>query len=166
MACALLVGGVSLAGEPTRTAPPGSESFGYNIEWRMVRAGFAQINVEKNADSESISKIHLRVTSGGLVARLFRVQDSYAAAYDAAFCTTAVNMASEEGRRKRETEIRIDRGSNRARYTERDPQKNALREHSEISILPCARDCDWDVVRRSRRPPGGGPFDPTTGYRR
>ena len=75
----------------------------------------------------------MRLESGGLVASLFKVDDTYSSRFttpgDSHFCTLSTRLESMEGQRHHEAQVTYDRAANRAHYIERDLNTNqTLRE--------------------------------------
>jgi hypothetical protein len=112
---------------------PASETLEYSIEWRLITAGIAKLNLVG-------SHITLKLESSGLVSKLYRVDDVYQTNYDPGFCVTSLELQSQEGRRKRETHVTYDRNRNKADYLERDLVKNAVVKQDQIDIPHCVYD--------------------------
>ena len=121
--------------------PPKTETYHYNVEWRLINAGTAKLSVSPSGTPEYPS-LHsqLELESAGLVSKLYKVDDKYFGNYDYGFCAISSQMTSLEGRRRRETKITYDRTKNKAEYLERDLIKNATVHASEIDIPHCVHD--------------------------
>jgi hypothetical protein len=129
-------GGSRVSSRPTRT-----ETFYYSIEWRLITAGTAKLTISPSGTAEYPS-LHsqLDLNSAGLVSKLYKVEDKYFGNYDYGFCAISTQLASVEGRRKRDTRITFDRTRNKAEYLERDLIKNSVVRSSEIDIPHCVHD--------------------------
>jgi hypothetical protein len=121
--------------------PPKTETFYYSVEWRLINAGSAKLTVTPSGTPQYPS-LHsqLDINSGGLVSKLYKVEDKYFGNYDYGFCAISSQMTSVEGRRRRETRITYDRTRNKAEYLERDLVKNSTVHAGEIDIPHCVHD--------------------------
>jgi hypothetical protein len=121
---------------PQNVSLPAREVFYYNVEWRLITAGKARI--ELNPLPQPHISLHLE--SVGLVSKLFKVEDDYSADLSSAFCVQSSQMTAHEGSRLRETRITFDPASKKATYVERDLVKNIVVTSQEIDIPPCVHD--------------------------
>ncbi len=127
-------------------AQPATETFTYNVEWRLIHAGNAKMVITPtSADPGFRSTLH--VESAGLVSKLYRVNDDYAADYQDQFCATDILLHAQEGSRKRETKVTFDRGRRRASYLERDVAKNTIVHTDEIDTPNCVHDIIGALMR-------------------
>ncbi len=89
------------APDPKPPAPPPAEKLVYGVQWRLIRAG--TVTIEGHP-----AGLTMRLESGGLVASLFKVDDTYHSTYDTAegnqspFCATSMRLESMEGKRHHE----------------------------------------------------------------
>jgi hypothetical protein len=122
------------------TARPGGqpEVLQYEVEWRLVRAGTARLSRLSQANGSLQTDLHLE--SAGLVSKLYRVNDNYSVSYDAGFCAGATFMRSEEGSRRRETNVTFDREHKKSLYVEKDLIKNNVALQKELDVPPCVHD--------------------------
>jgi hypothetical protein len=122
---------VPLAGEPSA-----SEKYRlhYGVEWRMVRAGVAQVSWAPSGDGYQ-ADLHLE--SAGLVNKLYRVNDDYRSQMSSGTCANSVLFHAEEGKRRRETTITFDRHAGKVNYHERDLLKNNTVLSKELQVPPC-----------------------------
>lgn len=127
---------ILLSAQPASNLPV-SETFLYNIEWRLFNAGKAKVQWRQQRPGY---QVNLHVESTGFVSRLFRVEDDYVASLNSAGCTESVQMTTHEGNRERETKIAFDASTKRASYLERDLVKNAVMAQHEIDIPACVHD--------------------------
>jgi hypothetical protein len=133
----------------TELASTGSGKLTYNIEWRLIHAGTAVVDV-----TGSEGRVNLE--SAGLVSALFKVADTYSARYDESFCATSSVLDAREGKRHRETNITFDRKRNLATFVERDALKNTVLVSSQIDIPRCVHDVVGAIfsLRGTRLEPG------------
>jgi hypothetical protein len=118
-------------------ALPARETLTYNIEWRLITAGKARLEWQEARGGQ---QVNLHVESVGLVSKLFKVDNHYNAALNAALCTESSQLITHEGSRQRETKITFDGEKRKASYQERDRAKNVVLLSQEIDIPPCVHD--------------------------
>jgi len=137
---AVLADAIPFKGFEGATAPfPSAERLSYDIEWRLIYAGSAHLSLEpkpgnRNWDSQ------LRIESGGLVSKLYRLEDTYNTGMENGFCTASTQLNAIEGKRHRATKVVYDRTRGRASYVERDLDKNSVIKTSEVDIPVCTMD--------------------------
>jgi len=112
---------------------PTTEKLTYGVEWRLVRAGTVLVESRTNW-------ARLKLESAGLVSKLFKVDDVYAANYDDGYCSTVTTLDAIEGKRHRETRVQYDRAQNHAYFTERDVTNNAVVRTAEVAVPYCVHD--------------------------
>lgn len=131
------------APDPKLLATSPGEKFVYGVEWRLIRAG--TVTIEAHAPS-----LTMRLESGGLVASLFKVDDTYNATYDQSdphYCATSTRLESREGQRHHEAQVTYDRTANRAHYIERDLATNQTLREMSVDLPVCASDTLGAFVR-------------------
>jgi hypothetical protein len=119
---------------------PSPETLSYSVEWRLILAGDARLSLEPrkwNGKTEWESK--LAVESGGLVSKLYKIDDKYQVAMEDPFCTTATNLDAMEGKRHHEVKVTYDYSRRKASYEERDLVKN-ISKTAETEIPGCVTD--------------------------
>ena len=147
----LLLDAADAAAPVTDNLFAGKQTLTYAVEWRLVRAGTARLSW---APTESGNQAELVLTSTGLVNKLYRVHDVYRASMNAALCAETVVMKAEEGKRRRETNIRFNAG--KVSYVERDLIKNNVVLTKELETPPCVHEYMGALTRlRSLRPEPG-----------
>lgn len=126
----------------------------YSIEWRLIRAGSATLVF--NPPQDVLKNARLNLLSTGLVSKLFPVDDRYVANFGGNGCAADVWLQAQEGSRKRETKITMDRASHRVDYLERDLVKNHVILSSQLTIPDCAYDIlgALHALRRMKLDPG------------
>ena len=145
---ALLLLGLALplgAQAPSRLEPPPpshvfpeGQTYVYEVEWRLWRAGTATLRMEKAIASDGDE---LRVTgaadSAGFVALLYRVRDRFESYFDRrTFCATRVVRHIEEGFRRRDTAIRFDAARRKALLEETN-LRTGERKRLERDVPEC-----------------------------
>ena len=137
----LLAGGVTSKDlEGAATPFPSAEKLSYDIEWRLIYAGSARLNLEPKPSDSRKWDSQLQVESGGLVSKLFTLKDTYDSGMDEGFCTSSTELDALEGKRHRATKVIYDHARGKASYVERDLNKNAVIKTSEVEIPACAVD--------------------------
>lgn len=113
---------------------PAPVTLQYEVEWRLIRAGTARFTLNGTSDS----RLHLLST--GLVATLFKVNDTLSTNYGPGFCLQSSNFEVHEGRRHREAKTTVDAAARRIHYLERDVVKNATVNTKELEHAGCVYD--------------------------
>ncbi len=137
----LLADGISSKAFEGALAPfPSAEKLSYDIEWRLIYAGSAHLSLEPKPEDPRKWDSQLRVESGGLVSKLYTLQDTYNIGMDEGFCTSATQLDAIEGKRHRDTKVIYDHARGKASLVERDLIKNAVIKTSEVEIPACTID--------------------------
>jgi hypothetical protein len=118
-------------------ALPPRETLYYNVEWRLITAGKAKVQWQREPAGW---QVNVHVESSGLVSKLFRVEDDYSANLRNSLCAVSTQLLSHEGGRVRETKISFDGNSQKASYVETDRLKNAVLVSKETEIPACVHD--------------------------
>lgn len=116
------------------------ETLQYRIEWRLITAGQARLELLAPPQPGAAWQANLHLESVGLVSKLFKVEDDYSVNLNQTFCAQSSHMTSHEGNRQRETRIVFDSAAHKALYTERDRVKNALFLSKETEIPACVHE--------------------------
>jgi hypothetical protein len=134
------------------TAGPSGETLDYAIEWRLIPAGTAKFAWTGTSAS---SQLTLKIDSGGLVSRLFKVDDLYTATLGENLCAQSTTLIAHEGPRDRDTRVTFDAAAHKAMSLEKDLNKNTTTPH-EVEIPPCVHDVvsALMVLRRMALEPG------------
>jgi hypothetical protein len=120
---------------------PQKETLNYNIEWRLFTAGKAKVELVPIAGSRPGIQANLHVESSGIVSKLFKVEDDYAALLNPSYCAQSLQMTTHEGNRLRETRVAFDAENKKASYLERDrARNNAIVLAQEAEIPACVHD--------------------------
>ncbi len=142
-ALAASAGGVSQPSSsqdgPVRPVPR-NEILSYNIEWRFIHAGNARLSWgPSNGAGKGGWAAQLHLEAGGLVSRLFKVDDQYSALMDDGLCIVSSLLKANEGNRRHETSVTFDSRRRKAVSTDRDLVKN-ITLSEETDIQPCEHD--------------------------
>ena len=133
------------------------EVFQYRVEWRLIQAGRATLSWEPlKSGASSPRHAKLQVQSTGLVSKLYKVDDVYTANMNERFCVQTTHTIANEGRRNRETNVVYDANEKKARYIERDMNKNTTVGEREIEIPDCVHEIIGGLykLREMRLAPG------------
>jgi Protein of unknown function (DUF3108) len=135
---------------------PSAEKLSYDIEWRLIYAGSAQMNLVPKPGDPSKWNSQLRIETGGLVSKLFRLEDTYNVGMQDGFCTAQTNLDAIEGKRHRDTKVIYDHSRGKASYVERDLDKNAVVKTAEVDIPACTLDAVAGIykLRMDKLEPG------------
>lgn len=118
-------------------APPASEVLSYQVEWRLIHAGTAQLAWGPSASGGWAAHLHLE--SAGLVSKLYRVDNEYAAQLSRELCVASSTLKTQEGSRRRETNVTFDAARRKASYVDQD-LVTGVTYSREIDIQPCEHD--------------------------
>jgi hypothetical protein len=125
---------------PQSNGLPPHETLTYAIEWRLITAGTARLEWNAAQPARSGWQIKLHLESGGLVSKLFKVEDDYSASLNQSMCILSSQLIAREGSRQRDTRITFDYDGRKASYLERDLVKNATLAAREIDVPSCTHD--------------------------
>jgi hypothetical protein len=133
----------SSASQPQIVPPPPNYHFPngktlvFTAEWHVFTAGTATIKLEQDAAFE---KLTMAANSSGAVNLLFPVRDMFETRIDPpTYCTTRIFKHSEEGKRKRETQIQIDLARRKSILEEKNLQTGE-NKHEENDVPGCTTD--------------------------
>jgi hypothetical protein len=123
------------------SAHPRAEVLHYKVEWRLIHAGNGKLTwTPNNSQGKPSASATLHLESAGLVNKLYKVNDDYAAQIRDEFCTASTHTLAHEGSRRRETNVTFDSAAKKATYLERDLVKNTVVSTKEIEIPVCVHD--------------------------
>jgi len=126
---------------PQSAGLPAKEVLSYNIEWRLITAGKATLDLRAaSLEAQPGWRANVHIESVGLVSKLYKVDINSVSNFSQGFCAGASLATGHEGNRWRETAVTFDSESRKATYQERDLARNALIASQEVAIPPCARD--------------------------
>jgi uncharacterized protein DUF3108 len=142
--------------------PPDLGKLTYDIEWRLIHAGDAVLDLHN-------SEGRMKLDSAGLVSALFKVDDTYTVHYEPGFCASESQMDSKEGKRHRQTTVTYDRNQNHATWVERDVlDNNKVLRKAQVDIPQCVHDVLGGLLtlRGSALEPGQSTLAPMSDGRR
>ena len=120
---------------------PNQETLSYDIEWRLINAGAAQLRLDPRKSGDKVtwqSKLHIE--SAGLVSKLYKLDDHYTTEMEGQFCTDRIDVDAIERSKHHETKVIYDHARGKATYVERDLLKNSTFKTSEVDIPACVSD--------------------------
>jgi hypothetical protein len=116
---------------------PNGEKFVYVVEWHALNAGTATMRFDVDGSEEKLSAT---AATSGAVNFIFPVRSWFNARIDPkTFCSTQIFKHSEEGKRKKETEIQVDAVRGKSILDEKN-LKNGETRHEEEDAPSCATD--------------------------
>ena len=119
---------------------PSQETLTYSVEWRLIYAGDARLSLEPvRQDGKTLWQTRLEVQSGGLVSKLYKIDDNYQATMEDQFCTTSTNLEAMEGKRHRAVKVVYDYSRKKASYVEHDLLRN-ITKTAETDLPGCVAD--------------------------
>ena len=138
----LLTVGLYAQSASPAVAVPAVDTLHYSIDWRLIPAGSAIVTLKPNTPGMNQGyTADVRLTSSGLLDKLFHVEDIYHADYEGSYCAVQSTLDASEGKRHRETKINFDRAQKKAISVERDLTSNGkVVKSSEVEIPPCVHD--------------------------
>lgn len=122
-------------GDPARF--PYSEKATYRIEWRLMTAGSATLQLS-HGDKQNWH-LQLDLLSAGLVDRMYQVSDTYKLSTNERFCAINSELAGHEGKKRFSTRMDFDNARHKLFYTESDLVTNVA-QRNEIDISACTYD--------------------------
>jgi hypothetical protein len=133
---------------------PNGKSLVFTAEWHLFNAGTATIKFEPDGGTEKLIAV---ATSAGAVNLLFPVHDRFESHIDPKnFCSMRIFKHTEEGKRKRETQIQLDPARDKSVLDEKN-LKTGESKHEENDAPACSTDILGGFFYLASRPlqPGG-----------
>ncbi|HEY7096360.1 MAG TPA: DUF3108 domain-containing protein [Terriglobales bacterium] len=116
---------------------PLGQTYVFGVEWHLINAGTATLGMEAAGEHHRVS---VHADSSGVVNLLYKVRDQFAALIDPqTFCSAHLFKHTEEGSRKRETNITYDYARHKSVLDEKNLKKNESK-HLENDIPECVSD--------------------------
>jgi hypothetical protein len=120
---------------------PRGETLSYSIEWRLIYAGSARLSfVQQKSSGPPSWESTLHLESGGLVSKLYKIEDNYRVDLQDQFCATGSVFDAVEGKKHHETKVTFDRAARKAVYLETDLLKHAVIKSTDTEIPGCVSD--------------------------
>lgn len=139
---------------------PFSEKLIYRVEWRLVTAGTATIDLSQ---AGQVWQTNISIESAGLVTRLYKVLDTYRITSDSKFCASNSVLDAQEGKHHIITHLSFEANRRKVRYDQRDLVKNSS-EQKELDIPPCTHEVvgALEALRATSLDPGKSATFPVT----
>jgi hypothetical protein len=116
---------------------PAHQKYIYNADWHLLNAGIASLSMESSPQGQHAV---LTADTSGFVNLLFAVHDTFRTTINPHnFCSLAVSKRTQEGSRRRETEVHFDYLHRKSLLQEKDPKTGAVK-HVEHAIPGCVTD--------------------------
>jgi hypothetical protein len=115
---------------------PFREKLNYLVEWRLITAGTAQIDISPLGTNWQTK---LNIQSAGMVTKLYRVEDNYRALTNEKFCGLNVTLEAQEGKRHRLSSLQFDNSKHKLQFEERDLLRNSINSRV-LDIAPCTHE--------------------------
>jgi hypothetical protein len=116
---------------------PDGQVLTYTVEWHFFTAGTTSVRIEASGEAQHITAT---ADSAGVVGKLYTVHDRAQSLLETrSFCSQRVFKHTEEGSRKRETEIHFDYKRSKAVLDEKNLKDGELK-HEENDIPRCVTD--------------------------
>jgi hypothetical protein len=140
---------------------PYAERLSYRVEWRMLNAGSATVELSRGKPGDWDINLHLE--SSGFVNHLYRVLDNYQATSNDRFCAAGSTLDAQEGKKHTLTRLTFENSRHQVEYNERDLLKNHSVQEV-IDIAPCTYEITGALakLREMDLPPGKSASLPIT----
>src|SRR5438270_2088441 len=116
---------------------PDGQSYVYAVEWHLFNAGTATVTMGSAGAEQKVTAI---ADSAGVVNVLYSVHDRFEARFNPrTFCSLTVVKRTEEGSRKRDTEIRFEYSRKKSVLEEKNLKTGEVK-HIENDIPLCVTD--------------------------
>ena len=143
------------------TGFPYPEKLTYRVEWRLVTAGSAIVELQHAASNGWQTNLNLE--SVGWVTRFYKVLDSYKMISTDKFCGANSTLDAQEGKRHSITQLSFDNNRHKLESDNHDLLKNNDTKKT-LDIAPCTHDVmgSLEVLRMSNLEPGKSMTVPIT----
>ena len=117
---------------------PDFETYHYEAEWKLWNAGLATLRLQPGPGGQK--QVFGTADSVGFVSLLYSVRDRFESGFDPrTFCSSHIEKRTEEGFRKRDTDIRFDYARGKAVLDEKNLKTNESK-HVENDVPSCSTD--------------------------
>jgi hypothetical protein len=133
-------------GAAQETRPPFSagEKLRYEVRWRLVPAGQAEITLSREDGPQGRWKALAKANSVGYVSNIFKVEDEYNSIFRRPnFCSSEIRKVINEGERHREESLVFDDRRRLALFESRDRRPEPDPPVREQSAIPS---CVYDIL--------------------
>ncbi len=121
--------------QPTANRFPAPEKLTYQVEWRLINAGTATVQLLRG--NPLGWNLNVNIESAGLVSRLFRVSDSYKVIASNRFCVSSGVLDAQEGKRHSISRFNFDSARRKIIFEERDVVANRVSVKKELDAAAC-----------------------------
>lgn len=116
---------------------PAHQMYFYNAEWHLLSAGTATLAMQSSPEGQHAV---MTADTSGFINLLFAVHDKFRTTINPNnFCSLAVSKSTQEGSRRRETEVHFDYARLKSLLQEKDLRTGAVK-HVEHPIPACVTD--------------------------
>lgn len=116
---------------------PNGASYVLSVEWHLFTAGTATVSLSQSGQQEHVTA---DAHSSGFVNALYKVNDHFEAFFDPrTFCSLHLNKHTEEGSRRRDTQVVFDYSRHKSVLDEKN-LKDGQTKHEENDIPSCVTD--------------------------
>ncbi|MFL6448573.1 MAG: DUF3108 domain-containing protein [Bryobacteraceae bacterium] len=115
---------------------PFAERLVYRVEWRLITAGTANLDLKSAPDRKW--QTSLNIQSAGVLSRVYRVLDTYNVTTDSKFCLLNSDLDAQENKRHVVTRAWVE-NSTKLRHEEKDVINNSTVQN-ELNVPPCTRE--------------------------
>jgi hypothetical protein len=118
---------------------PNGQTYVYSVEWHMFTAGMARVTMDASGTQQRVTAT---ADSLGVVNLMYVVHDHFDSYFDPkSFCSQKIVKHSEEGKRRRDTEVQFEYTRHKALRSDKD-----LRTGQNTRTENDIPDCVTDVV--------------------
>jgi Protein of unknown function (DUF3108) len=135
--CCTLATPYNLADSSAPGKFPYKEKLHYRIEWRLITAGTA--DVELAPISSHTWETQIKLESAGVVTKLYEVHDTYEVRTDEKFCAATSSLKAQEGKRNRTSTLNFDPARKKVLYEEHDLVTNHVTT-KELEVPACTHE--------------------------
>jgi hypothetical protein len=129
--------GVQIIPPPAGYRYPNGQAYVFSVEWHLFTAGAAVVRMD-SVDGQQ--RVTATADSQGVVNALFKVHDHFEALFDPkTFCSMRVTKHTEEGPRKKDTDVHFDYSRKKSVLDEKN-LKTGEKKHQENDIAGCLTD--------------------------
>jgi hypothetical protein len=116
---------------------PNGQTYVFSAEWHLINAGTATLKMEAAGAQQRVS---VHADSAGVVNALYKVRDQFESLLDPhTFCSVHLFKHTEEGSRRRETNIAFDYPRRKSVLVEKNLKTNEMK-HVENDLPGCVTD--------------------------
>ena len=134
MLCGCVAPSLPAQQQASRPGFPFPEKLTYRVEWRLITAGNATVQLLKSGPAAWTFNMNLE--SAGLVTRLYRVLDNYKIFTTNQFCLTSAVLDAQENKKHKIGTLNVDQSAHKITYDERDLYTNTNTK-KDLQAPPC-----------------------------